>query len=194
MNEWTTVDYSVISSNAILSDQKKVFRWEKSWKEFNSHKSFLGHQHHGYDVTRRLKYEIQINWHRLFTVPYHPVRSSRSSALRCGLPSCMSVKFNYYLKIKMAAINGRTRYISTISRKNRGLWTVYNWQHSCVWWFPWLPYLPSKTWHCFNPVCHRRIAYSVIIALWENQRKMSHIYSLSINQIFLARGNWFIVI
>ena len=28
---------------------------------------------------------------------------------------------NYYLKIKMPAINGKTRYISTISRKNRGL-------------------------------------------------------------------------
>ena len=30
-----------------------------------------------------------------------------------------------HLKIKMAAINGETRYITTISRKNRGLWTVY---------------------------------------------------------------------
>ena len=30
-----------------------------------------------------------------------------------------------YLKINMAAINGKTRYTSTISRKNRGLWTVY---------------------------------------------------------------------
>ena len=29
------------------------------------------------------------------------------------------------LKIKVAAINDKTRYISTISRKNRGLWTVY---------------------------------------------------------------------
>ena len=28
-------------------------------------------------------------------------------------------------EIKMAAINGKTRSISTISRKNRGLWTVY---------------------------------------------------------------------
>jgi len=27
----------------------------------------------------------------------------------------------YILKIKMAAINGKTRYISTISRKNKGL-------------------------------------------------------------------------
>ena len=30
-----------------------------------------------------------------------------------------------HLKIKMAAINGKARYITTISRKNRGLWTVY---------------------------------------------------------------------
>ena len=29
-----------------------------------------------------------------------------------------------HLKIKMAAINGKTRSISTITRKNRGLWTV----------------------------------------------------------------------
>ena len=29
------------------------------------------------------------------------------------------------LKIKMAAINGKTRSTLTISRKNRGLWTVY---------------------------------------------------------------------
>ena len=146
-------------------------------KEFNSHKIFLGHQHDRYDVTRRLKYEIQINWHRLFTVPSvlsRKIVQIERFALRAAiLHECQ----NYYLKIKMAAINGRTRYISTISRKNRGLWTVSNWQHSCVWWFPWLPYLPSKTWHCFNPVCHRRIAYSVIIALWEDQRKISHIFS-----------------
>ena len=38
---------------------------------------------------------------------------SRSSALR-----------HVHLKIKMASINGKTRYISTISRKNRALWTV----------------------------------------------------------------------
>ena len=29
-----------------------------------------------------------------------------------------------HLKTKMAAINVKTRYISTISRENRGLWTV----------------------------------------------------------------------
>ena len=29
------------------------------------------------------------------------------------------------LKIKVTAINDKTRYISTISRKNRVLWTVY---------------------------------------------------------------------
>ena len=29
-----------------------------------------------------------------------------------------------HLKIKMSPINGKTRYIMTISRKNRGLWTV----------------------------------------------------------------------
>ena len=35
-----------------------------------------------------------------------------------------------HLKIKMAAINCKTRYITTvISRKNRGLWTVYFAQH-----------------------------------------------------------------
>ena len=33
------------------------------------------------------------------------------------------------LKIKMDAINGKTRSISTISGKNRGLWTVYSHQH-----------------------------------------------------------------
>ena len=31
-----------------------------------------------------------------------------------------------YLKIKMHTINDKTRYISTISRKNKGLWTVYD--------------------------------------------------------------------
>ena len=30
-----------------------------------------------------------------------------------------------HLKIKMSAFNGKTRHIMTISRKNRGLWTVY---------------------------------------------------------------------
>ena len=50
---------------------------------------------------------------RLFSVLYFSVRWSRSRALRYGLPSCMTV----HLKIKMAAINGTTRYISTISLK-----------------------------------------------------------------------------
>ena len=36
-------------------------------------------------------------------------------------------------KIKMAVINGNTRYISTISRKNRGLWTVY--PYTLMLWF-----------------------------------------------------------
>ena len=31
-----------------------------------------------------------------------------------------------YLKIKTHTIKDKTRYISTISRKNRGLWTVYD--------------------------------------------------------------------
>ena len=34
-------------------------------------------------------------WLRLFTVLYFSVRSSRSSALRYGLPSCVSVKTTY---------------------------------------------------------------------------------------------------
>ena len=39
--------------------------------------------------------------------------------------SSLTAAPSVHLKIKMAAINGRTRYISTISRKHRGLWTVY---------------------------------------------------------------------
>ena len=65
---------------------------------------------------------------RLFTVLYFSVRSSRSSALRHGLSSCLRVKttsVHIHLKFKAAIINGNTRYISTISRKNRGLWTVF---------------------------------------------------------------------
>ena len=49
---------------------------------------------------------------------FHKIVEIERFTLR--LPSCRSVK-NYYLKIKMAAINGKTRYISTKSQKNRGL-------------------------------------------------------------------------
>ena len=48
---------------------------------------------------------------RLSTVPYFSVRLSRSSALPYRLPSCLSAP-SVHLKIKMAAINGKTRYIS----------------------------------------------------------------------------------
>ena len=63
---------------------------------------------------------------RLFTVLNFSVRSSRSSALRFGLHLAWSPTPapSVHLKIKMAVINGKTCYISTISRKNRGLWTV----------------------------------------------------------------------
>ena len=44
---------------------------------------------------------------RLFTVLYFPVRSSRSSALRYGLPSCISVKTTVHLKIKIAVTERR---------------------------------------------------------------------------------------
>ena len=44
---------------------------------------------------------------------WEEARKIGSRALRYGLPSCTSVKTT----IKMAAINGKTRYISTISRK-----------------------------------------------------------------------------
>ena len=79
---------------------------------------------------------------RLFTVLYFSTRLSRSSALCYGLPSshdCLlggggglrgsELFVKVHLKIKMAAINGKTRYISTISRKNRRLWTVYSGIH-----------------------------------------------------------------
>ena len=48
----------------------------------------------GLAVHRLLHYFLNICYWmaRLFTVLYFPVRSSRSSALRYGLPSCMSVK------------------------------------------------------------------------------------------------------
>ena len=90
---------------------------------------------------------------RLFTVLYFSVRSSRSSSLRYGLPSSMSVKttlirgrgwFGRKPPLPTAVIpdarlrgtfenqvgwhwryDGKTRYISTISRKNRGVWKVY---------------------------------------------------------------------
>ena len=73
---------------------------------------------------------------RLFTVLYFSMRSSRSSALRYGLPSSMSCQ--NYLRATIPDVHplgtfknqdsrdGKTRYISTISRKNRGLWTVYS--------------------------------------------------------------------
>ena len=174
MNEWMNADYSVISSNAILLEQKRVFRWEKSstltrffWDTYMT------------DMTSREDSNMRYKLTDMdCSVPYYPVRSSRSSALRCGLPSCMSVKTTIWKSRWPPLMVGRA--ISWRSHgKIGGLWTVYNWQHSCVWWFPWLPYLPSKTWHCFNPVCHRRIAYSVIIALWENQRKISQIFSVN---------------
>ena len=68
---------------------------------------------------------------RLFTVLYFPVRSSiRAAILQCqnylGGGGCLggipTPALSVHLKIKMASM---TRYISTISRKNRGLWTVY---------------------------------------------------------------------
>ena len=83
------------------------------------------------------------NSSRLFTVLCFSVRSSRSSALRYGLPSCMSVKTTWGGRDGLGGsspssynprrpppryiwkINGNTRYTSMISRKNRGLWTIY---------------------------------------------------------------------
>ena len=61
---------------------------------------------------------------RLFTVFYFSVRSSRSSAFRYGLPSCKNVKTT------VPSVH-KTRYISTISRKNRGLWTDYSRLYAC---------------------------------------------------------------
>ena len=84
---------------------------------------------------------------RLFTVLYLSARLSRSSPgdrALCvtGCHLLMTVCLGgggglrgselfekVHLKIKMAAINGKTRYISTISQKNRGLWTVYSGIH-----------------------------------------------------------------
>ena len=85
---------------------------------------------------------------RVFTVPYFSIRPSRSKKEPAPLSpvplyfsslSLLRTALHYlnawnrlptpapsvHLKIKLAAINGETRGISTISRKNRGLWTVY---------------------------------------------------------------------
>ena len=71
---------------------------------------------------------------RPFTVLYFSVRSSRSSALRFKLHLAWVSKLLrvHFQEIKMAVINGKTRYISTLSRKNWGLWTVYEHRHCCV--------------------------------------------------------------
>ena len=111
-----------------------------------------GRNYRSFSPAKSWKWQFRANYNtaRLFTVLYFSVRSSGSRALRYGLPSCMSAILNgrgavwavfldplplelysatpapsVHLKIKMAVINGKTRYISTISRKNRGLWTVY---------------------------------------------------------------------
>ena len=68
---------------------------------------------------------MDIQSSRLFTVLYFSVRSTRSSALRYGLLKTPTPAPSVHLKIKMAVIDCKTRYIQTISRKNRGLWTVY---------------------------------------------------------------------
>ena len=78
------------------------------------------------------------------------VRSSRSSALRYGLPSWVSVKYTcgewdrylfkprrpplWYMWNQGGCWTGR-RSILTILRKNRGLWTVYlsQWNQWRVW-------------------------------------------------------------
>ena len=84
---------------------------------------------------------------RMFTVLYFSVRSSRSSTLRYRQPAailheCQNYSWDggglggseknrsptpppplppsVHLKIKMVSINGKTRYISTISRKKKG--------------------------------------------------------------------------
>ena len=62
--------------------------------------------------------EFGVRMYGLFKVPYFPVGSSTSSALRNGLTTPAP---QVHWKIKMAAINGKTRYISTNSRKNKGL-------------------------------------------------------------------------
>ena len=63
---------------------------------------------------------MDIQGSRLLTVVYFSVRTTRSSALRYGLLSCLSVKTtaliptpapSVHLKIKMAVIDGKTRYI-----------------------------------------------------------------------------------
>ena len=112
MNEWMNADYSVISSNAILSEQKKVFRWEKS---STLTRFFWDTNMTDMTSRERLKYDIQINWHRLFTVPYYPVRSSRSGALRYGLPSCMSVKTTIWKSRRPPLMVGRAT-----SRRSHG--------------------------------------------------------------------------
>ena len=80
---------------------------------------------------------------RLFTVLYLSARLLRSSALCYGLPSshdCLlrgrgwfweeaSYLKRYIWKSRWPPFYGKTRYISTISRKNRGLWTVYSGIH-----------------------------------------------------------------
>ena len=64
---------------------------------------------------------------RLFTVLYFSIRSSRSSTLCYGLPSCMSVKTTPPLVLsRVSWFSNVRRGISKRSHeKNRGLWTVY---------------------------------------------------------------------
>ena len=83
-------------------------------------------RNHVRDFPRKFAGIMDIQGSRLLTVLYFSVRSTRSSALRYELLSCVSVKTAAIIpdaspRIKMAVIDGETRYIQTISRKNRGL-------------------------------------------------------------------------
>ena len=67
-----------------------------------------------------------------------------------------------HLKIKMAAINGKTRYIKTISRKNRGLSTVYALLNSSP-----LDPLPTVAHGCSGPIAN--------ITKWYNKFKQNRL-------------------
>ena len=82
-------------------------------------------RNHVRDFPRNFAGIMDIQGSRLFTVLYFSVRSTRSSALRYGLLKTPTPAPSVHLEIKMTVIDGKTRYIQTISRKNRGLWTVY---------------------------------------------------------------------
>ena len=70
-------------------------------------------------------------WTRVAVMLVQSLYFSRPPPPRAIIPTPAP---SVHLKIKMAAINGRTRSISTIPRKNRGLWTVYQLSYEATHW------------------------------------------------------------